>query len=466
MLSQKINQDIFLEVLSYISTQEEVFPPNNAINKSTSNILLSLALTCRAFLEPSLDKLWVRLDDLHPLFRLLPTFQPGIDGVWFLESPILDLHWETLQEYAKRIQTLVYLDEGAPIDPSVFFAVSQYADRKANQRLLPSLRQLFTIMPFTDNHGTYRSMWSFVDALAEQAPGMHSAFLHFALPSKSFNAVAKMRNLTQLTIMQNGSTPSQVNAASFVVLSSMKALTHLRLDGLVLSDHLMPLTNPRAVSFSALKTPEISASMPEIVPLFQAAKLPALQVLKIKLVPPILEEPHQDWWGFCRELKLSTKSQLPELVIKPGHFPFDFRPHLEGLPMVIPDILAFNFIKLDLQEYKLFRSFSDDDIRDFARAWPNIEELHLPTQIPSKLTFTAFVDIAKQMRNLKQLTLNFILRKDDSLSLESVNTTGSGFQHPLHHLNGLNSTFVADNTDALTLGACLHALFPNLTLWT
>ncbi|KAJ3502305.1 hypothetical protein NLJ89_g8951 [Agrocybe chaxingu] len=125
--------------------------------------------------------------------------------------------------------------------------------------------------------------------------------------------------------------------------------------------------------------------------------------------------------------------------------------------MVIPDILAFNFIKLDLQDYKLFRSFSDDDICDFASAWPTIEELHLPTQIPSDLMFNAFIDIAKRMRNLKRLTLNFVLRKDDSLSLENVNTNGSRFLHPLLHLSGLNSAIVIENTDTLVLGTSLHA---------
>jgi hypothetical protein len=37
--------------------------------------VLNVALTCRAFSEPALDILWWAMDDLIPLFNLLPGFQ-------------------------------------------------------------------------------------------------------------------------------------------------------------------------------------------------------------------------------------------------------------------------------------------------------------------------------------------------------------------------------------------------------
>ena len=37
--------------------------------------VLNVALTCRSFSEPALDVLWWTMDDLFPLFNLLPGFQ-------------------------------------------------------------------------------------------------------------------------------------------------------------------------------------------------------------------------------------------------------------------------------------------------------------------------------------------------------------------------------------------------------
>jgi hypothetical protein len=37
--------------------------------------VLNVALTCRSFSEPALDILWWAMDDLVPLFNLLPGFR-------------------------------------------------------------------------------------------------------------------------------------------------------------------------------------------------------------------------------------------------------------------------------------------------------------------------------------------------------------------------------------------------------
>ena len=48
--------------------------------KSTSQTLLSLAVTCRTFLEPALDALWWAMDDLTPLLALLNGYKNIMDG--------------------------------------------------------------------------------------------------------------------------------------------------------------------------------------------------------------------------------------------------------------------------------------------------------------------------------------------------------------------------------------------------
>ena len=64
---------------------ENLSPRNltNPIPKLTRATLLSVALTCRSFLDPALDSLWYSIDDLEVLFKLLPNFisEPGSD--WY-----------------------------------------------------------------------------------------------------------------------------------------------------------------------------------------------------------------------------------------------------------------------------------------------------------------------------------------------------------------------------------------------
>ena len=43
-------------------------------DKPTRQTLINLALTCHKFLEPALDALWWAMDDLSPLFHLLPSY--------------------------------------------------------------------------------------------------------------------------------------------------------------------------------------------------------------------------------------------------------------------------------------------------------------------------------------------------------------------------------------------------------
>lgn len=65
------NPDILDEICEYLSYEDEVDADDIASSRRT---LLRLALTCRAFLEPALDRLWRNLDSLFPLLKVLPAF--------------------------------------------------------------------------------------------------------------------------------------------------------------------------------------------------------------------------------------------------------------------------------------------------------------------------------------------------------------------------------------------------------
>ena len=71
-------EDAFHEILGHLRPSEYfVFDDHEetAIRFSLRRTLLSLAVSCRGFLDPSLDMLWHSLDNVHPLLKLLPNYQ-------------------------------------------------------------------------------------------------------------------------------------------------------------------------------------------------------------------------------------------------------------------------------------------------------------------------------------------------------------------------------------------------------
>ena len=75
--------DVFHEVLNHLERPVDDVHDNEdydgeiyrAALSTFRNALLSLALSCRAFLDPSLDKLWHDLHDILPLLELLPNYE-------------------------------------------------------------------------------------------------------------------------------------------------------------------------------------------------------------------------------------------------------------------------------------------------------------------------------------------------------------------------------------------------------
>jgi hypothetical protein len=72
------NPDILDEVCEYLAYDHDSAPEDVLTSKGN---LLGLALTCKAFLEPALDRLWRSLNCLFPLLKILPAFSQS-DGTY------------------------------------------------------------------------------------------------------------------------------------------------------------------------------------------------------------------------------------------------------------------------------------------------------------------------------------------------------------------------------------------------
>jgi hypothetical protein len=72
------NPDILDEICENLHDEPE--EGGEATRTSKQNLLWA-ALTCKAFLEPALDRLWRTLDSLFPLLKILPSFTQS-DGTY------------------------------------------------------------------------------------------------------------------------------------------------------------------------------------------------------------------------------------------------------------------------------------------------------------------------------------------------------------------------------------------------
>jgi len=78
------NPDILDEICEYLFYYQDQDFEETATGRHN---LLHVALTCKAFLEPALDRIWRRLDSLFPLLKILPSFIQS-DGTYVSVLPL------------------------------------------------------------------------------------------------------------------------------------------------------------------------------------------------------------------------------------------------------------------------------------------------------------------------------------------------------------------------------------------
>ncbi|KAF9045199.1 hypothetical protein BJ165DRAFT_1528104 [Panaeolus papilionaceus] len=107
--------------------------------RTSRQALRDAALTCKAFLEPALDRLWRSLDTLFPLLKTLPVFVLS-DTTYVIRGKMEAKDWERFDFYARRIRRFRYTRDPEQLDIAmhVYFRLAQLRQNP----LLPSLRHL------------------------------------------------------------------------------------------------------------------------------------------------------------------------------------------------------------------------------------------------------------------------------------------------------------------------------------
>ncbi|KAF8806744.1 hypothetical protein BYT27DRAFT_7166905 [Phlegmacium glaucopus] len=473
---QKI--DILHEIFGHLTWQDPGDTDHELQHRQRPMVpstLLSCALTCQAFREPALDKLWWRLDNIVFLFKLLPSLQQFIQRQYYLDGPIADADWKVFDRYARRVYVL-HDNPGEVIDASVFIQISQgrkdrpflpslrylyttRADSNILAFLLPSLRWFYCHPPPMD-HGFYPSNWALISGLAQVAPGLQSLILHLPLSKSCLDSLIDFKSLRHLSLC-HGRTGSLVDADFFAKISSLENLASLRLAGLA----NFTLSRYSSVSpyFPTLEALTVSSKLGQMIPLLRIAKFQQLKSLSyteevdyttaIAPVPPYPAD-MQNWQIFFQLLCQNANEFLESLTIGravaigpgPQHV------HTVGVHGVsaFPDLFQLKLRKFIISSH-LFVSLSNLDVQYFADAWPTLQVLHLTTCYIGT-DFHALIEVAKHLPLLDELHLPI-----NAQSLPSFDTIPL-LSHPLRSLNVMSSLV----KDASTFARCVDRLFPNL----
>ncbi|KAF8960833.1 hypothetical protein BDZ97DRAFT_1921904 [Flammula alnicola] len=140
------NGEIVRDILAHIAAKEDLdaemkeigLSVPSTLGRSTARTLFCIALTSRTLSRHALDFLWFTLDDLTPLFKLLPTFLP-IQGGYF-DGPVSSSHINRFDKYANRVRYYKCNGKGN-ITTSAYI---QLMHARGNRPLLPFLRYLST----------------------------------------------------------------------------------------------------------------------------------------------------------------------------------------------------------------------------------------------------------------------------------------------------------------------------------
>ncbi|EAU81202.1 hypothetical protein CC1G_11284 [Coprinopsis cinerea okayama7 len=135
--------DILADICEYLACEEDFDEMEREIPEElwmSRRNLANLARTCKAYLEPALDRLWRALNTLYPLFNVLPAFHKAA-GTHVLRGTPTPAEWARFDWYARRVKRFCYTRDPAHLDIAmhVYFRMAQLRSTP----LLPCLRHLY-----------------------------------------------------------------------------------------------------------------------------------------------------------------------------------------------------------------------------------------------------------------------------------------------------------------------------------
>ncbi|RDB17299.1 hypothetical protein Hypma_001919 [Hypsizygus marmoreus] len=436
--------------------------PDSDESRASRHDLYQAAQTCRSFLDPALDSLWMSMDTLLPLLRLLPALEL-LGRAYVLCGSISNHDVDRLNWYARRIKSFHLKIQSTPdISPLTYIQLAQSLTRSIP--LLPSLRTLhapsvsqlslpnvaFVLSPSlerVDIEGLTPDdhiVKPFFSALGQRANGVQSLTLRGQMSQESSRLIMQFNQLTFLEVC---------DTVPPGVFSHIGALPYLESLIFVLKQSPPLPSHFTNVCFPKLKHLRIDGPISTISSYYKHFAGGPIETMVISASSLLKSNPViRAYWESCfstisNHFRLSLCSL--HLIGQGGQTWFQtLLPHLSTL-------LKLKSLRLQGQ------SFVFSQVLDLAQAVHGIHELHLPLdgslQCKYAIPLSALGVFAESCPDLKELQIQVDLIELSSLSKASPT---------LHGLHTLIIDSVAKKTldvdVAPQVASYIDRLFPRL----
>ncbi|RDB16616.1 hypothetical protein Hypma_002865 [Hypsizygus marmoreus] len=463
------NEDILREIVKHLSPPMDhkivSFSKFDAPHRAT---LLNVALSCKVFRDPALDVLWMNVDDILNLFRVLPAFY-RLNRTYVLDGPISENDWSRFDFYAQRIRHLVYFDpeidssvysrmtwlrQSTPILPSLISFCAVPFGPGLLSFLSPTLRTVGIFTASTNEH--VPAVWTFMDALtdSEKYPYLENLNVQALLTPPSLLSLSRIPNLRDLTLFGVG-----VNDLGlFAALSELQKLASLSIEFRGSSSFVTRHKVQPATAFPALETLSLSIETRHVPPLLKF--LPHDKLKKFGIIAAagtsgtrqeklnwlkIFETIGSRFSGSMKSLDFTVDhSLMSQTAIEASDCDFQMFQPLRDMP------------ELEEVLFHLFpwMSFSDEGYKALAAVWPKAQKLAFPPSPTPIATFISLQYFALTCPALRYLCLSF-----DACNLPPIASDNLPLSsHTLEQLDVLSSP-VADERSA---ARHIDRLFPSL----
>ncbi|EDR14579.1 uncharacterized protein LACBIDRAFT_292032 [Laccaria bicolor S238N-H82] len=458
------------------------------------------ARCCKAWKDPALDFIWVRLPSAEPLLRLLPAVS-YVNGEYILSGSISLSEMETFNSYASRVVHIVHRN-GVKIHPNVASLMLKDGKHEIPFRIcaLPNLRTarvssttspalvetliyceklreldldfgFKTKSPLLDDH-----IYECLNDVIRRSVDLRKLHVRGLASSRFHALVSSMSRLEALSLRLGKSLmPETIKTVmSFPNLQGLEIhARHLVRDDLDNVFHTGTVD-----TFPALRKLDINAHIPIIEFILQNISPDTLQYIRLEAEDP---EPGPSWDGCFTLIAHKASNTLEEITLEHHFEMLEQDIESNGDPATSAsesqkENLPFSTLRLlrDLRHVRRFTldltlppAISDKDVEDLVCWWPNIEHLELgsapqvqPVHPPptSQMTIRSLASFARHSKKLRTLSLPLDPHKsgpeDSADDLPNLCST-----------NNLRTLRIGHPSlpDPVEMASYFHRLFPQLT---
>ncbi|KAI0091506.1 hypothetical protein BDY19DRAFT_930806 [Irpex rosettiformis] len=374
-----------------------------------------LARSCKAWKDPSLDRLWGRLESADPLWRLY-------ENLGHVNTSVSDVH-----SYTARIKHLtVFKGPSSPIE-NIFLpnlrsicllrdACCAPVSFTTTQTLRELQVDLGPIIRTQAAESRGRCLVATLTRLESTGSRLEKLRIRGWIPPILSSALSSLRSLHSLTL----STGNSLTAGTLASFASFPNLQHLSVHASSIDAEDFTAALPPNASFASMHTLQIRASRSLICAILAIIPRDTLHYIHIEA-----EEFDQDplaWKPTFDLLTSRAADTLMDLTIDQTLNP-DEMESLEFLSLRSPrftletlrPLYALTALQRFTLDVMILPDLTDKDIAQMASWWPHLQVLDLGTLsggtahngrlVAPKITLASLRSLAKRCRNLRTLVL-------------------------------------------------------------